>query len=211
MGAIPFPLLNALLSRRRKVFVSYYHDDENEVQQFISFFDDTHDSLIARGIGAGMPADPIDSTDDEYVLDCIKRDHLKDSTVTVVMVGNCTWARKFVDWEIQASLRNGDTVTPNGLLAIKLPSYRSGRLPDRLRQNVPVASPGLGPTSILIDLIAREPCYGRLIDYPKNLEEFWRAIEDAFSARTTRQHLINNPRERLMLNLNCGHLRHFWY
>jgi hypothetical protein len=35
----------------------------------------------------------------------IRQLYLLDSTVTIVLIGKCTWARKFVDWETQASLR----------------------------------------------------------------------------------------------------------
>ena len=39
---------------RRKCFISYHHDDECEVEQFIGDFDHTQDVLIARGVGASM-------------------------------------------------------------------------------------------------------------------------------------------------------------
>jgi MTH538 TIR-like domain (DUF1863) len=50
----------------------------------------------------------------------IRADYIKDSTVTIVLAGKCIWARRYVDWEIQASLRAGQTVSPNGLLGLKL-------------------------------------------------------------------------------------------
>ena len=110
---------------RHKVFISYHHADKDEVDDFIEEYDDKHDVFIARALGIGMADDIIDSTDTSYVMRRIRELYLKDSTVTVVMLGKCTWARRYVDWEIQASLRNTETVNPNGLLAIKLPSYNA--------------------------------------------------------------------------------------
>ncbi|MBN1655077.1 MAG: TIR domain-containing protein [Deltaproteobacteria bacterium] len=48
----------------------------------------------------------------DYVMRRIRDEHLRDSTVTIVMIGNCTWSRKYVDWELQASLRSGPIVIP---------------------------------------------------------------------------------------------------
>lgn len=104
---------------RHKCFISYHHDDQDEVEEFIETFDHERIVFIARALGAGMEQDIIDSDDTDYVMRRIRELYLKDSTVTLVLMGKCTWARRYVDWEIQASLRSGETVTPNGLLGIK--------------------------------------------------------------------------------------------
>ena len=107
---------------RRKCFISYHHDDEYEVAQFIQIFDHNQDVLIARGIGANMSGDIINSTDPDYIMRKIREKYLRDTSVTIVMIGKKTWGRKYVDWEIAASLRNTKTVSASGLLAITLPS-----------------------------------------------------------------------------------------
>jgi hypothetical protein len=67
----------------------------------------------------------------------IRRKFLVHSTVTIVLVGRCTWARRFVDWEIQSSLRQPATGLPNGLLGILVdPNATTGTPPDRLRRNM---------------------------------------------------------------------------
>jgi MTH538 TIR-like domain (DUF1863) len=71
-----------------------------------------------------MAEDIIDSDDTDYVMRRIREVYLKGSTVTLVMLGRCTWARRYVDWEIQASLRQDRGIVPNGLLGIKLPSFQ---------------------------------------------------------------------------------------
>lgn len=120
---------------RRKCFVSYHAQDGDEVRDFIDDFDEGRDVLITRGIT--MPDDIIESDDPDYVMRQIRERFLQDSTVTIVLIGRCTWARKFVDWEVQASLRRrAQGPPPNGLLAILLdPAQTRGRLPDRVRLN----------------------------------------------------------------------------
>ena len=87
---------------RHKTFISYHHDDEAEVSAFINHFDHDHDILISRGIGASMAGDVINSTNADYIKQRIRELYLRDSSVTLVMVGAKTWGRRFVDWEVAA-------------------------------------------------------------------------------------------------------------
>jgi hypothetical protein len=124
---------------RHKTFISYHHEDEEEVERFISTFDHDKDVLIARGIGASMAGDVIDSESDDYIKRRIRDLYLRESTVTLVLVGQQTWGRRFVDWEVAASLRNTSGTSRNGLLAITLPSaadYAGKKLPARVQDNV---------------------------------------------------------------------------
>lgn len=175
---------------RRKCFISYHKEDAAEVNQFIRTFDHDRDVFIVRGIGDEMPGDIINSNNAEYVMRRIRELYLRDSTVTLVMLGKCTWARKYVDWELQASLRNGQTITPNGVLGIKLPSYNKQGYPNRLNLN-------LKQTDTQVD------CYARTIDYPNRKDTLTNAIDSAFNRRFTHTHWINNPREKFIKNRNC--------
>ena len=100
---------------RRKCFISYHHADQAAVNQFVRDFDHIDNSLIARGLGTEMPGDVINSNNTDYVMAKIRERFLSDSTVTIVLMGRCTWARRYVDWEIQSSLRQGVYSTPHGL------------------------------------------------------------------------------------------------
>lgn len=171
-----------------KVFISYHHDDQDEVESFIETFDHERKVFIARALG--MAQDIIDSTNTDYIMRRIRELYLKDSTVTIVLIGRCTWARRYVDWEIQASLRHGETVTPNGLLGIKLLSYSNNGYPNRLNKNLKQDD-------------KQEDCYARVTNYPKTRDTLASYIEDAFKARTSRAHLIVNPQERFTYNRTC--------
>lgn len=177
---------------RHKVFISYYHADQDEVDDFIETFDEDRDVFITRGLGLEMDPTIIDSDNTTYVMRRIRELYLKDSTVTLVMLGKCTWSRRYVDWEIQSSLRSGETVTPNGLLGIKLKSYRKGHgYPERLNLN-------------LRDPDEDDECYARVINYPTRSDSLASRINDAFLSRTSRAHLINNPRDRFKYNRSCS-------
>ena len=173
---------------RHKVFISYHHDDEREVDRFIEAFDEERQVFIGRAVG--MSGDVVDSSDVDYVMRRIRELYLKDSTVTIVLIGKCTWARRYVDWEIQSSLRHGETVTANGLLGMKLPSYRNNEYPHRLNLNLKQND-------------RQEDCYARVINYPKSKDILTSYIEDAYKARTSRAHLIVNPRDRFTYNRTC--------
>ncbi len=59
----------------------------------------------------------------ERIRQSIRDKYLRNSTVTVVLVGANTWQQKSVDWEISSSLRQTEYNTRSGLLGILLPTY----------------------------------------------------------------------------------------
>lgn len=170
---------------RHKVFISYHAVDAVEVVDFIEKYDDV---FIARAIGMEEDgSDIIDSTNVDYIRRTIREKYLKDSTVTMVLVGECTWARKFVDWEIYASLRSNPS--PNGLLAVQLPSTSTSALaPTRLELN--------RPKSV-------QDGYADYYVNPTSGATLRSWIQSAFDARKTKPALIKlggNLRER---NSSC--------
>lgn len=86
---------------RHKVFISYHHDDQKEVEDFVKTFADERNVFIARALAVGMEQDIIDSDNADYVMQRIRKLYLKDSTVTIVLIGKCAWARRYVDWEFK--------------------------------------------------------------------------------------------------------------
>jgi len=80
-----------------KCFISYHAADKLAVESICQKF---KGSFIHRGIQ--MENDIINSNNTDYVMIRIRELYLVDSTVTIVLIGKCTWARKYVDWEIQS-------------------------------------------------------------------------------------------------------------
>lgn len=162
-----------------KCFISYHKADKNAVDEFCDKFSG---SFIYRGIQ--MEEDIIDSDNTDYVMQRIRQLYLQDSTVTIVLIGKCTWARRFVDWEVQASLRQPKDGYPNGLLAIQLwESYNS--LPNRVDINV-------------------DSGYAKLYKYPKSSTGLSNIIDRAWNARSDGANLIDNPRARFSNNRQCS-------
>lgn len=169
---------------RHKCFLSYHKDDQAQVDKFIKTFDDGHDAFIMRGIRT--PEDLINSDDTTYVMSEIRKRFLKDSTVTIVLLGACTWARKFVDWEIQSSLRQPANGLPNGLLGIILDEDKSSaKLPDRFKLN-------------------KDSGYAGFHSYPAGPYTLAGWIDEAYVARTENAHMIVNPRDRYTNNRICS-------
>ena len=108
---------------RHKVFVSYHHEnDQNYRDRFERLFADVYNIMDSRSvrlgeIRRGLQVEEIDRR--------IREKHLRDSTVTVVLIGADTWRRKFVDWEIAATIRDTEFNPRSGLLGIFLPIHPS--------------------------------------------------------------------------------------
>ena len=174
---------------RHKCFVSYHHDDQVEVEAFIDGFGDV---FIAKALGVSDEDDFIDSDDTDYVLREIREKYLTESTVSIVLVGKCTWARKYVDWEIMSTLRNDSKNKRSGLIGITLPSaanYSGKKSPDRLADNVQGAKGDEG--------------YARWKKYPESKSSLRSWIDDAFDARDARAGLVDNSRSRFLSNRSC--------
>ena len=168
---------------RRKCFVTYHHADETQVSNFVSTFDHEGDVFIVRRLGE-MPSDIVDSNDSGYVMRRIRENFISDSTVTLVLAGACTWARRYVDWEIQACLRQGTSELPNGLLGIPLKGFK--QWPERFQINM-----------------ADCDAYAGWIPYPETIDALRQGIEWAFARRTTHASKIINPRDRFGYNKAC--------
>lgn len=64
---------------------------------------------------------------DERIRREIRDKYLRDSTVTVVLVGRETKRRKHVDWEIHSSMYDGAVNHRSGIVVINLPGISDGQ------------------------------------------------------------------------------------
>lgn len=125
-----------------KVYVCYDQVlDQRDRDRFEALFAEKHEVAIVRPVEYEEFPDYLKT---DGVRQKIREDHLRDSAVTVVLVGASTWKRQLVDWEIAASVRHTQVSPRSGLLGILLPSYiaanRGARdphtMPPRLDDNV---------------------------------------------------------------------------
>lgn len=121
--------------------MSYHHDnDQGYKNKFIDMMG--ADYIVDRSVGE----DDIDdsNTNTETIRQRIRDEFIADATVNVVLIGNETWKRKHVDWEISSSILNTKKNSRTGLIGILLPSYKRPEpgkytrytIPPRLWDNV---------------------------------------------------------------------------
>ncbi len=134
------------MSNLHKVFVSYHHElDESYKKIFELRFGNKFGAIIPGSVQVGdidlyLPT--------ETIRQKIRDEYLRDTSVTVVLVGALTWQRKHIDWEIASSIRDTAANPRSGLLGIILPAYYEhhfgGRsenynprtIPPRLHDNI---------------------------------------------------------------------------
>ena len=122
---------------RHKVFISFHHADQYYKDQFAQMMED---DFVDKSVEDG---DIDDTLPTERIRQKIRDGFIADATVTVVLIGPCTWQRKHVDWEIGSSLRNTKLNSRCGMLGILLPNhsdygtgnYHPHLIPPRLADN----------------------------------------------------------------------------
>ncbi len=130
-------ILGSLLSqmqqpKKRKIFVGYHHGgDQAYYDAFSRLFADTYDFIFDNSLER-----QIDSDDVNYVMQRIRDNYISGSSCTIVLCGKETPWRKYVDWEIKATLD-----AKHGLIGVNLPTNPknpSGNfiVPDRLHDNI---------------------------------------------------------------------------
>lgn len=116
---------------RHKVFISFHHDDQEYKDRFVAMME-------GNFVDKSVHDDDIDDDNlaTETIRQKIRDDFIAEATVTVVLIGPCTWQRKHVDWEIGSSLRDTKNNPLCGLLGILLPNHISyPAYPKANRQN----------------------------------------------------------------------------
>jgi hypothetical protein len=117
---------------RRKIFVSYHHGgDQAYYDAFSKQFHDTYQMVYDNSLERS-----VDSDDVNYVMRRIRENHITGTSCTIVLVGKDTWGRKYVDWEILATLEK-----QHGLIGVQLPTlpvdvFGKVNVPPRLSDNI---------------------------------------------------------------------------
>ncbi len=105
-----------------RVFVSYHHKNDQEYKKVL--VDWAKENKIFEDYSVGLGDIPED-WDDQKVRETIRDEYLRESTVTIVLVGTETKFRKHVDWEIYSSMHDGTKNKKSGIIVILLPSAKS--------------------------------------------------------------------------------------
>ena len=168
------------------IYLCYHPDDQEHVDTFLQDFDNLNGLAVWRE--EALPEDILRDNNKHSVIHKIRERYLEDSTVTLVLIGPCTYTRRAVDLELMASLHyGGDEMAdadeadrlPNGLLGVMLPNYDNAGFPDRLNDNLRV--PDRGTQS-----------YADVIPYPESKEVLSEALVQAERTRSERRDLVEN-------------------
>ncbi len=125
----------------RNIFLSFHQADEIEANIWCRRFGDYFNEIRTLGLHehGDEYAEHIKSGDTDYVMRCIREDEIAGTSCTVVLIGKCTWARRYIDWEVAATLRNFTDSARGGLIGVQLPSAQDhgwATLPPRLALNI---------------------------------------------------------------------------
>lgn len=107
------------VKEEHKVFISYHHANDQIYKEQLLRLNDQHKIFIDLAVDTG---DIDSSLDDSRIREIIRDDYLRDSTVTIVLIGTETSKRKHIDWEIYSSMFDGTKNKKSGILVINLPT-----------------------------------------------------------------------------------------
>jgi len=163
---------------RPKVFISYHHSNDQMYYNTLSLlFDDQYELIQDVSLERQVNSDDVD-----YVRWRIRDEYIRGTSCTVVLCGAQTPWRKYVDWEIKATLD-----MEHALVAVILPTVqRNDRnqalVPDRMYDNI-------------------DSKYAVTVDWtPLTPQSFAVAVTDARNRASACKYLIRNWRDVRMRN-----------
>ena len=170
---------------RPKVFISFHHEDQKYKERFAKMM---KGAIVDKSVKDG------DIDDRNLPLDEVRRrirdDFIAEATVTVVLIGFCTWKRKHVDWEIGSSLRKTKKNPRCGLLGILLPHH-----PDSDKKEY---DPHLIPPRLADNCEGDDP-YACLYDWSNQARDIRQWVHRAFK-RSKKTPYPNNKRRQFRDN-----------
>jgi hypothetical protein len=104
---------------RHRVFISYHHQNDQWAKDRLIELNDKFNFFIDCSVDTG---DIPDDWDDQHIRMEIRDNYLRDSTVTLLLVGEETKNRKHIDWELYSSMFDGTRNKKSGIVVIMLPS-----------------------------------------------------------------------------------------
>ena len=158
---------------RHKVFISHHDADREYKKRFIQMMG----GLI---VDVSVDEDDINDTDlgTETIRQEIRDGYIRQASVTIVLLGPCTWQRMHVDSEIHSSIRPTDYNQRCGLFGIWLPEHPDYGADEYNERLMPAR---------LADNIKNDDPYAQLYDWPRKhtrrRENVRQWIDDAFKRR----------------------------
>lgn len=179
----------------RNIFLSFHQRDELEASIFCRRFDQYFNEIRTLGVDelGDDFAEHINSGDSDYVMRKIREKKIAGTSCTVVLIGKCTWARRYIDWEIAATLRNNIVDPRGGLIAVQLPSAEQNGwsdLPARLSLNISS-----------VDGI--DTGYARFYSAAPSDDSIAQWVEDAVARRDTMEVAVGSTSDLIANDKSC--------
>jgi hypothetical protein len=192
---------------KHKIFISYHHKNDQYYKNELSNIALTYDVFEDASVDTGGISDELT---DQQIRTKIRDEYLKDSSVTIVLVGTETKYRKHVDWEIYSSMYNGAKNKKSGILVINLPSINGSQI-SICDEDKHILGPELKwspitnygrydylPSRVFDNLKCSEVNisivdYSRIINNPEGLKQL---IDIAYQKRDSNQYDLSKPMRR---------------
>ena len=179
----------------RNIFLSFHQRDELEANIFCRRFDQYFNDIRTLGVHefGDDYAEHINSGDSDYVMRQIREKKIAGTSCTVLLIGKCTWARRYVDWEIAATLRNNADDPRGGLIAVQVPSAQQNgwsRLPERLSLNISTVN-------------GTDSGYARLYPPAPSDDSIAQWVEDAVVRRDSMEPAVGSTSNLVVNNKSC--------
>jgi hypothetical protein len=163
--------------KTRNCFISYHHNNDQD------YLTELRRVVKSMKVADHSLKDDIGHFTDETIYKKV-RSKMRTCSVTIVLIGDRTGHRKWVDWEIWASLRGykhpydkSKSFKPNGLLAIFLPT-NDHSIPRRLEDNI-------------------KSGYAVSMNWENLGRDFENKVNYAYGKRNNATRSIRNSRERM--------------
>lgn len=102
-----------------KVFISFHHDNDQWYKDELVRWGTKNKIFEDGSVDLGeIPGD----WEPQQIREYIRDEHLRDTSITILLVGTETKNRKHIDWELYSSMYDGKRNKKSGILVINLPS-----------------------------------------------------------------------------------------
>jgi hypothetical protein len=180
----------------RNIFLSFHQRDEIEANIWCRRFQRYFNEIRTLGLDelGDEFAEHINSDDSDYVMRQIREKKIAGTSCTIVLIGKCTWARRYVDWEVAATLRNFSDSARGGLIAVQLPGAEQhgwSTLPPRVALNVSTVE-------------GVETGYARFYPPAPSDDTIARWVDEAVARRDTMEPATGSTSNLLLHDGACG-------
>ena len=132
---------------RHKVFISYYHHDDQTYKDILINMQELNpDTWQLQSIfeDCSVHENEIDDTGltSEQIRCIIRDEYIKDATVLILLCGQNTRKRKHIDWEIHAAMYDSEKNPQMGILVINLPTINQSVRASTNEEKPPLSDNG---------------------------------------------------------------------